>query len=42
MFSRNIFTPLKIRNICACATRDNSVINTIAKYLDMLSVGNLH
>ena len=30
------------RNICAFATHDNFFIRTIYKYLDMVSVGNLH
>ena len=40
-FSRNIFK-IKIWNICACVTRDLSFIHTIGKYLDMVTVGNLH
>ena len=28
--------------ICACATRKYSSLHTIGKYLDMVSVGNLH
>ena len=28
--------------ICACATRNYSSLHTIGKYLDMVSVGNLH
>ena len=40
-FSRYIFK-IKIWNICASATRDLSFIHTIGKYLDMVTVGNLH